>query len=104
MDGSKSENPTIQKQISSCRSSSYEIQRTRKRKEGIVTAVENLGNNTKKRGEKRQYSVRFIRHGHRAHVEIIEVVEAVDAEEALNIAFELAEKAKWHVEKVERII
>lgn len=65
-------------------------------------AVQELGNKVKKRNEKLQYKVTFIRHGHRSQIKITEIVESEDAEEALNIAFGIAEKTKWHVEQVER--
>jgi len=50
------------------------------------------------------YKVTFLR-GRRegAHIEISEIIETEDAEEALDIAFKIAEKAKWHIEKMERI-
>jgi len=55
--------------------------------------------------EKAKYRVTFLR-GRRngSHIEILEIVEARDAEEALDIAFEISQKAKkWHIEKVERM-
>jgi len=54
--------------------------------------------------QRSKYKVTFLR-GRRegGHIEISETVEAKDAEEALDIAFRIAEKAKWHIEKLERI-
>ena len=51
-----------------------------------------------------KYKVTFLR-GRRegAHIEILETVEAKDAKEALSVAFSIAEKTKWHVEKLERM-
>jgi hypothetical protein len=51
-----------------------------------------------------KYKVTFLR-GRKegSHVEISETVEAKNAEEALEVAFRIAEKAKWHVEKLARM-
>jgi hypothetical protein len=64
-----------------------------------MAVVENLGNQ-----RKAKYKVTFLR-GRREqnHIEILETVEAKDAKEALKLAFGIAEKAKWHIEKVERL-
>ena len=54
--------------------------------------------------QRAHYKLTFLR-GRKegAHIEISEIVEVKDAEEALDTAFRIAEKAKWHIEKVERI-
>jgi len=63
-----------------------------------VAVVESLEDKQK------MYKVTLLR-GRRegAHIEILETVEAKDAEEALDIAFKIAEQTKWHIEKLERI-
>lgn len=64
-----------------------------------MAVVESVGRNK----TKAKYKVKFLRFGKTSSVEISEIVEAEDAQMALNIAFDIAEKAKWHVEKVERM-
>lgn len=61
----------------------------------VVQSLENKKN--------AKYTLTFLR-GRKegSHVEILEIVEACDAEQALSIAFAIANKAGWHVEKVER--
>lgn len=51
-----------------------------------------------------KYRVTFLRGRRNAsHIEILEIVEAQNSEEAVNKALQIAQTAKWHVEKVERI-
>ena len=51
-----------------------------------------------------KYKATFLR-GRRegSHIEITEIIEAKDADQALHSAFCIAEKTKWHIEKLERI-
>lgn len=53
---------------------------------------------------KTRYKALFLR-GRRtgSYIEILEIIEAEDAEEAVRLALDIAEKAKWHLEKVERM-
>lgn len=65
-----------------------------------MAVVENVGRNK----AKAKYRVTFLR-GRRSgsYIEILEIVEAEDAEEALNIALDMSKRARWHVERVERM-
>lgn len=70
-----------------------------------MAIVESVRNNAHRGEEKAKYKVTFLRFGFgkNSYIEILEIVEAEDAERALDIAFGIADKAKWHVEKVERM-
>ena len=64
-----------------------------------MATVESLVNK-----EKVHYKVTFLR-GRRegSHIEISEIVDARDTKEAVDIALKIAETARWHIEKVERV-
>ena len=50
-----------------------------------------------------KYAVTFLR-GRKegSHVKLLEIVDASDIEQALDVAFCIAKRTGWHVEKVER--
>ena len=68
-----------------------------------MAIVESMRNDAHRGREKGKYQVTFLRFGKKSDIKILEIVEAEDAEDALNIALGIAEKAKWHIEKVERM-
>ena len=69
----------------------------------VVETVEKINAQTGK--ETAKYRVTFLR-GRRngSHIEILEIVEAQDSEEAVNKALEIAKTARWHIERIERVI